>query len=500
MDINFDKRAVNVFKEISYQTKVIQEICETVVPDTDEDIGSLAAVQSSVLLKSKDLTSRGVLITGEACASVMYVNEAQDKVSYLKLKRAFSMEYDLAESSADITSQINLHIVSAEARLINPRKVSVCFEIAGELCCYVSDDLVVEYGIPKDTSAGIHAKYENTELNIVSSVCEKTFSLSEQLAFPTGKPTPSKIVSADACIAINDTQTVGTKVIVKGNAEIAVNYLSEEVNYPVKTEFTAAFSQIIDIGDKSVESCSIAPAITGIYFNLADSIVGEKILDLELHAVLQLVCRSKCTLAYISDAYSNLMPAVCCREKSSISHVVDYKKIKAGTDERINISEDCADVLSVFVCMSHFNQQQEGISANVNMDIIYRNTGGFIESVRRSVKLECECPAQSFRVNSARLADLYIRPDGQFVECHIAMEMACLICSEIEFDRLVSVSLDEDGKIDFDKYPTVSLVRCSGESVWELAKTYHSSVEQITLSNDMGTDLKGKMILVPKCI
>jgi len=80
------------------------------------------------------------------------------------------------------------------------------------------------------------------------------------------------------------------------------------------------------------------------------------------------------------------------------------------------------------------------------------------------------------------------------------LEMACLVYSEIEIDRLVSVSLDEDGQIDFDKYPTVSLVRCSGESVWELAKTYHSSVERITESNDMDTDLKGKMILVPKCI
>lgn len=500
MNINFDNRSVPVYKQLGYQTKAIQEMCETVVPDTEEDIGNIVTVQSSVLLKGKDNTGRGVLITGEVYASVIYVNEVKDKISYIKLKRAFTIEYELNEVTPDMLSHINLRLVSSEARLINPRKISVCFEISGELSCYTLQELNVEYGVPTEFQNMLHTKYDNIEINAVSAACEKTFSLTEQINFPTGKPKPSKLIFADSDIVINDTQLVGTKVIVKGNAELYVHYHSDEVNYPVKTEFVAPFSQIIDIGDKTVDTCCIVPEITGIYYNLADSIGGEKILDLELRAVLQLVSRSSCNIAYISDAYSNLMPTSCNSEKDVLNHVTDYKKIKAVSDERLNISEDCVDVLCVYTCLSHLKQQQQGIVATVNLDVLYRSSEGELKSVRRNVKLECELREQSYRINYARLIELYIRPDGQNIECHIALEAECIICGNVEIERLCSVSLDEEKPIELDKFPTVTLVRCSGETVWDLAKTYHSSVERIKETNDIDCDLKGRMIMIPKCI
>ena len=52
----------------------MQESAESVVPDTDDDIGHIATVQSYVMLKSKDITSRGVLISGEAVASLLLHN------------------------------------------------------------------------------------------------------------------------------------------------------------------------------------------------------------------------------------------------------------------------------------------------------------------------------------------------------------------------------------------------------------------------------------------
>ena len=71
MEISFENKIISAYKEICRQTKRIQICAESVVPDTDEDIGRVATVQSSVLLKSKDLTGRGVLISGEAQAALL---------------------------------------------------------------------------------------------------------------------------------------------------------------------------------------------------------------------------------------------------------------------------------------------------------------------------------------------------------------------------------------------------------------------------------------------
>ena len=84
MEINFENRQINTFKEVLYQTKLIQETVETVVPDTDDDIGLLVNVQSAVLLKSKDITSRGVLISGEVNASLIFWPYPEYNLRYLR--------------------------------------------------------------------------------------------------------------------------------------------------------------------------------------------------------------------------------------------------------------------------------------------------------------------------------------------------------------------------------------------------------------------------------
>lgn len=502
MEIKLESKSITAFKELTYQKKLIQEICESVVPDTDEDIGKIAAVHSSVLLKSKDITSHGVLITGEAIASLIYISESQEKLSYMKIKKSFSIEYDVPGITQNDVAQVNLVVVSNEAKLINPRKVSVCFEIEGDLSCYVSEELPVEYGIPDDCTKGIHVKYESAEIGLISAVCEKTFSINEQLGFVSGKPVPAKIVSADARLYIIDTQFVGTKAIVKGNAEILLTYFSDEVSYPVKTELNSAFSQVIDISDEKVDGCNIIPTVTGLYYGIADSISGEKLLDLELHAVLQLSCRSNRHILYISDAYSNIMNSDCVREKSIYNTISETQKIKMSADERLNVAEDCADVLSLFVSIGHLLHDEEQLKADIFVDIIYKKDSGEISTVRRAVKLQNELPVPGCRICTAKLTDIYLRPDGQLIDAHMVLELLYLTCSAVELNKVQSIKLEEEKVIELDKYPTVTLVRCAEETLWDLAKTYHSSVEKIKASNANceNEDIYGKMILVPKSI
>ncbi len=500
MEINFDNKIIDVYKEIYNQTKQIHVSAESVVPDTNEDIGKTAAVQTTVLMKSKDVTARGVLISGEAIASFVYITESQDKVSCVKLSKSFTIEYDVPDITDEAVAQAALSVVCAEVKIINPRKVSVNFELAGELSCYVPEKMTIESGFDSKICPGLHAKYECTKVNTISAVCEKTLSLSEQFVFPSGKPKAKRLISNSVDFTVNEYQFVGTKLIAKGNASINIYYLSDEVNYPVKAEFSSSFSQIIDVGEEEMESCIIIPSITGTYFDLADSMNGEKLLDVELYAVLQLACRSSREIVYVSDAYSNLMPSNCIHEKNSIRVISENRKIKLSTDERLSIMDDCADVLSLFVIVQRVQQEQNRINVLLNVDVVYRTNSGQLSSARRSVEMETECTLSEYRINNLRLTEQYLRPDGQYIDAHFSLELACTVYENFEIDKIVSVQLDEESGFALEKLPTVNLVRCSGESVWELAKKYHSSEEKIAAYNELGDDINGRMLLIPKCI
>lgn len=500
MEISFENKMVNAYREVFHQTKRIQESAESVVPDTDDDIGRVASVQTAVMLKSKDVTSRGVTVSGEASAALLYISEDQQKVSFVRLVKSFSMEYELADITPDTVAQVALSIVNCESRVVNPRKVSVTFELAGELSCYRQESLVIDSRLPEDSQEGLHARYESSELLLANAVCEKTFGINEQFSFPSGKPAPSRLVSQQADFAVTDSQLIGSKIIIKGNAIISVCYLSEDVNYPVRTEFTTPFSQIIDIGEESMDNCSLDIELTSAYFDIINTISSEKALDAELHAVIQIVSRSRKSLGYVADIYSNRMPLDCTMQNCQFNMVSSVQKQKLSGDERISVSEDCSDVLSAFVAIADISLEQGKLKAGVNIDVVYRNSNGQLSSVRRAMSMEGETGSLNVRICGAHLSDVYLRPDGQFIDGHVSAEISYLVCGSIELKKVEAVSLDEEAAYDLSKYPTVTLVRAEKESLWELARTYHSSVEQIRAMNEIEEDVSGKMLLIPKAL
>lgn len=500
MEISFENKMISGFREISHQTKRIQETAESVVPDTNDDIGKIASVQTAVLLKSKDVTSRGVLVTGELSAALIYVTESERSVSYVRLSTPFTMEYDLPEADADALAQINLKLQNSEARVLNPRKVSVTFELIGEMSCYRQENTVIQLSLPENAPEGLHVLCESAELVAINAVMEKTFAVNEQFVFPGGKPKPSQLVSQSVNFSLAEPQLIGTKVIVKGTVNLTVCYLSGEVNYPVKAEFSTPFSQIIDTGEEQQGYCAAVIELTSCYCDLADTINGEKSLDAELHAVLQLVCFSRQRVEYISDVYSNLCPAECSVQTRQLSAVSDVQQLKLAADERVNVVEDCTDVLSVFTSISQAQLSPDKMSAAVTLDIVYRTSDGSLSAVRRLISLESENGEAQARLVGARISDAYLRPDGAYIDAHICVEINYQCVSTSELSRVESVTLDDGETFEQSAFPAVTVVRAEKESVWELAKKYHSSMECIKSVNEFDDDLEGKLIMIPKAI
>ena len=114
--------------------------------------------------------------------------------------------------------------------------------------------------------------------------------------------------------------------------------------------------------------------------------------------------------------------------------------------------------------------------------------------MRRSIGMEGEGSA-SVRISSARLTDVYLRPDG-----HMALELSCVSVGSVEVRRVDSIELDEENGFDLSQYPAVTLVRAGDETMWELAKEYHSSVEKISAANQTEDAGSAGLLLIPKCV
>ena len=414
------------------------------------------------------------------------------------MKKPFTLEYEIPDLQSETLTQVVLLIQGTDVRMINPRKLSVMFDVEGNLSCYRSEKLCVEVQ-PSEEVSGLHTRIEERRLTLPNAICEKSVSINEQFAFPPEETPPTRLISERSELIISDCQLIGSRVIVKGTVQIAACTLYDGDISPAVREFTAPFSQIVDVGVESISCCVVKPEITGAYFDLVDTISGGKALDVELHAVLQLMCGDRQDILLVTDAYSNLMPSELVSTRREYRLCSAVQRIKVQTQEKVSLMEPCGELLHVFSSAGRITQEADKIGISVNLDLLYLNRENRLTSARRTIVTGLE-------TDGVKLRALYVRPvqvtasgEGESLDADVILEIGCLREEKAELNSVSAVVLDEEQPYTQSGFPTLTLVRRDKESIWSLAKRYHSSEDMIRQCNEDAENTK-HMLLIPKCI
>lgn len=498
MEILFETKSMSAYREIFHQIKRVQVSMESVVPDTQDDIGRLLSVQPALFLKEKTATERGVYVCGEAIVSILYINELENGVSSLQLSQNFTLEYEQSENTSDLLSQISLAVTHSEAHILNPRKLSVTLEVMGELSAYLSGSIMTETVFPTTERFPVHTKQDCVRASLVNAVCEKSFVLNEQIPFSPGRPQPREILSQCLCFLVTGKQLIGSKILVKGRVNISVCYLSDESGCPFMEEFSVPFSQLVDIGQEAMDGCVIRIEPTASWFSLIDSLNGEKALDAEIHALIQIVSRREQAVSYLSDAYCNLYPMRLLTEPLSFDTENEPALQTLNLDEQIELPEDCMDVILIIPMLGNCSLSQGRATAILNLDLLYRTESGTLSCIHRSIGAENALETDGPRLLQAMLTDSYFRPDGRQLSARATVEMLIAENRCKDCIAVVGAELNEDDPCEFSALPALYAVRVEEESLWELARTYHSSPEKISALNDVDGVLQGRLLLIPK--
>ena len=344
----------------------------------------------------------------------------------------------------------------------------------------------------EEERARIYGKEETAAAQVVTAVAEKSFALTESFVFPQGKAEPTQILSSELRFHLGELSRIGSRLIVKGMMELLLSYSAEGICYPLQQSFSTPLSQIMDPSVNDAACCTVTIQPTAVYLELIDSISGEKTLSCEVHALLQAVCRSDVTIQYLSDAYAAAMPTERAYRALSLETAGEMRKSLLKSSELFSVSEDCADVLAAYTRLVRSDK-----TANAEIDVIYRSKNGDLAAVHRQLPLQGDLNAQDGRIITAELIKQDLQPEGEGIQAALEAECMWQQCKRGELRALESVVLDEEHPYDLSALPAVTLVRPNGESLWDLARSYHSCVEAIEEMND--TEANGeKMLLIPR--
>lgn len=486
MEISLKRKEISTFREVCSTEQVFEQSCEIVVPDTKEDIARILFSDAAYKLRSKDIDDGKIKLELDLEYKCVFVPESGAGISTLNSEQTVECELAAEGSNSDNSVICEIKLVSVDTKILNPRKIMIKIKLHIRQRCYGENDLVW-YERPEETEHNVFFKTEEQNAVIISYVDEKTFSLDNEFEM-AGLGDSNEIICAKATYFADSSDTVGSKLIVKGHAEIEIVYTSDgKLEHALRS---TAFSQLFELTERDTVpnvTASIIP--TGDFYEL-----NGGMLCCELHAVMQIVCRENKKFSFVSDAYA-------CRATSEVQY--ENNAVCTGisnteTTESIRLSGNAGEEVSMIEYSSVNTglpeKNETEIKLPIYADVVYSNKDGAVGACR--IKGVVKLPYSGGTVYAALLSSR-LSSNGDEVILNADIKLTEEFSENAEMSSASAVVIEKDET----KGSCPSLYICRmGEDIWELAKKYGSDPELIVSMNGIDGDSfeTGRLIMIPK--
>lgn len=317
MKIELKSREGSVYKKLCNSVSEANSDTELIVPDSLEDILRILSCRRQCRIREKNVGQDAVSVSGEIDVTVMYIPETGDGVRVVGTTIPFEINFSAPGADSTSSAVTKLLALNADAKAVNPRKILISTSTVMELSCYKYSD-VCWFEPPENAPDKLYFKTSELKCKSIVLVSEKTLSVEDELDVPE-QLSGGDFVRAFSSIRLSTSEVVGTKLVVKGSAEIEAIYLVSGV--PQTARFSLPFSQLFTMPDGCTDPEVIAcDMITGQYFEAFD---GK--LSADIRAAIQIICLQDQSRSYICDAYS-------CKKELALSSSELSSIVASGGD------------------------------------------------------------------------------------------------------------------------------------------------------------------------
>lgn len=505
MEVELKRTEIGCFEPVLETTIYREETMEMIVSDACPDILRIVDTESRPCLRQRELSEGGLSLRGTARAVVLYVPDGMDSLWKLEVEVPFQCMLE----DAAITSRCRMvavpQVVSAETRALNPRKVLVRVNLAIAVQIYLPQTLGLCCDIGGQEEWGIQQRLEQRESSMVVCVQEKTFSFSDELTVPGNKPAVSEVLKGRGEVYCSESKLIGNKLIFKGG--VTLQLLCRGADATVfQSVHELPFSQIMEVtgGDEDA-SCQIEVGLTDWSFTLADEEGRALAVSLELMA--QAVVRQSQTLSLITDAYSISHQLKAEVQTCQLWRLVEQGSRRQAVREIVETGVMPRTVHDAWMSVTSQSVTREGghvtLSASVNVTVLYAAEEQEFATVSRQFPVTCQLDCDdSFRVSCfCGSSELQATATAGGIEVRFAADFRLVVLQSVRVSGISGVNLEEAVSRDASRLPSVVLRQMTGqEALWDIAKAYSTTMEEIMRANDLtGEDVAvGQLLLIPK--
>jgi nucleoid-associated protein YgaU len=511
MDIYLNKEKINYVKSVFNTTLAHEETMEMIVPDALPDILRILDTDANVFLRSKSTDNGRVTVTGIAATTVLYCPENENGVKKMTLEIPFTAMAADPEISPNSRVTASVNLAAADASMINPRKIVVRVEFLTDVACYNDADFQIAAGLDEDNEAGIELMTDNTDIVTTTGVKEKTFVISDELLIPGSNPPLGELLKSRVVLTPEETKVVGSKLILKGNANTTLLYNAAGSNEPNKADFNTEFSQIIELDNPAGDSSfNIILMPTNAYFDgepTTQNPDGRTVI-MEIHAVAQCITQEKKRIAFISDLYSTKYKL----EQELVDNAFETRnnvKTSAVFHGLMDTPAHVARVISLNVHTGPVSNMVQGgvlsLRCPLFVNAVYQTDDNRLLSTARHYEVETNADVGEngrFSVTANCGREIFGVAAGNAIELRIPVDFNISQTVERQIRTLSGLSYDETAPLESGNAPSLTLYRLQrGDTMWNLAKRHKTTAKLILNANGLENEenlAAGQLLIIPK--
>ncbi len=495
MGINTERKSLNLNKCSVSQEQSVWIEQDIIVPDTKPDAVKIVHVSLTPYVSDVDVMDAKVKISGKVNYFIIY-KVADEKFStrglfvtypYTELLEVSGIEKGMEVSVTPMTKNV---IYS----LLNERKISVKTEVAFKVRGKSRININLINSFDKDSQ--VECKMcESNFYNIVKST-RNVITSKEDIMLPKESEDFFEILKVDASIKNTEFKESYNKIMVKGDINLRIMYLSENAEDNIKKfNTTIPFSSMVElenITDNSKYNINYVLQDFGIRQN--SEITSTKTLTADYQIEVNVDMYEEERVEYVEDFYSQQDELKF--ENSNVDIVRRNRNVTKNIDIRENINgiiPSDSRIIDYDIDINNINTIVNGnevrFEGNAKLYIITQNVND-MEMDNKSVDILIN---QAFNIedlldNEKIYLNLFsdnvtLSQNGNDIDFKFTL-IAKAEIEDISNMNIIQNILQE--KLDTSNLDSMNIyIVKNGDTLWSIAKKYKTSVDKIMKTNDI---------------
>ncbi len=301
-----------------------------------------------------------------------------------------------------------------------------------------------------------------------------------------------------------DVKGVGTKLIIKANADTSAIFLNSADGSLFDATFSTEFSQIVeaDAAGEDVDDTAFLQ-LKDAEFTCIPGRDGGFAVSAQLYLTAETIRREKRRQVYVADAYSNCKKLTVDTAQIKAPACPAMRELHFELRERLPQKTPLSEI--AYVAVSSVCAEANGNTVTVRSRL--GGAGTDADGTPASVSMELYGKQDADMKAGAKLTVLSVSAEkpqviGAAGEAELALSV-CVVCSATstsDITAVTSLTFDDDAPA-LEQGPSL-IVLCSARDadLWALAKKYGSTTDAIRAANggDTGFDADRRPLLIPR--